>query len=227
MPVSERYRSPKDVPAVIPVFPLKGAILLPRATLPLNIFEPRYLAMFDDVIAGPRVLGVIQPDNTSAKEESPRERATPLKRIGCAARVTAFEELKDNRMVVTLTGICRFEVRREVTVAKPYRCLEVAYDTYADDFTPASGEDPVDRAHLLKVLKAYLELHKFRVDWRSITSAPSEALVNSLSVVGPYGAEEKQALLEAPDLKTRADVLIALAEMEIASGHGGAGSTLQ
>lgn len=229
MGVSERYRSAADLPAVIPVFPLRRAILLPRTTLPLNIFEPRYLAMVDDAIAGSRIIGVIQPSESTDPAESPAGRMVELRRIGCAGRITAFQELDDGRHVITLAGIARFEVTSEIPSAHPYRTCAVSCAAFADDFIARLGEDSVDREELLRVLKAYLERRQFRADWRAITGASSEFLVNSLSVISPYGPEEKQALLEAPDLKTRARILIALAEMEMASGSadGGSGSTLQ
>jgi uncharacterized protein len=222
----ERYRRPADLPAEIPVFPLRGVILLPRATLPLNLFEPRYLAMIEDAISGNRVIGIIQPDR-SGDEESPASKAHGLRRVGCVGRVTAYQELDDGRIVISLTGICRFTVAREVQTAKPYRTCVVDYTDFARDLAHGVGEDEVDREQLLRVLKRYLETHQFRADWKAIGNAPSEHLVNSLSIISPYGAEEKQALLEAMDLKTRAEVLVALAEMEMASGDGNAGSTMQ
>jgi uncharacterized protein len=223
----DRYRRPADLPVQIPLFPLRGVILLPRATLPLNLFEPRYLAMIEDVIAGSRLIGIIQPERTPGDEESPGGKTTGLRRVGCIGRVTAYQELDDGRIVITLTGICRFNVVHEVASAKPYRICSVDYASFADDFARGAGEDEVDREQLLLVLKRYLEAHQFRADWKAIGSAPSEHLVNSLSIISPYGAEEKQALLEAADLKTRAKVLVALAEMEMAAGDGGSGSTMQ
>jgi uncharacterized protein len=223
----DRYRRPADLPAEIPVFPLRGVILLPRATLPLNLFEPRYLAMIEDVIAGARVVGIIQPERTPGEEESPAGKISGLRRVGCAGRVTAYQELDDGRVVITLTGICRFAVESEIATAKPYRICAVNYDGHAGDFVRGAGEDEVDREQLLRVLKRYLEAHQFRADWKAIANAPSEHLVNSLSIISPYGAEEKQALLEAGDLPTRARVLVALAEMEMAAGDGSSGSTLQ
>lgn len=223
----DRYRRPADLPAQIPVFPLRGVILLPRATLPLNLFEPRYLAMIEDVIAGQRLVGIIQPERTTGDDESPAGKSAGLRRVGCVGRVTAFQELDDGRIVITLTGICRFILAHEAITPKPYRTFAVDYSPFAADFTRDAGEDEVDREKLLDVLRRYLEAHQFRADWKAIGHAPSEHLVNSLSIISPYGPEEKQALLEARDLKARADVLVALAEMELAAGDGGAGSTMQ
>jgi uncharacterized protein len=222
-----RYTRPTDLPAQIPVFPLRGVILLPRATLPLNLFEPRYLAMIEDVIAGNRILGIIQPERTTGDEESPTGKTVGFRRVGCAGRVTAFQELDDGRVVITLTGVCRFTVVTEVASPHAYRTCAVDYATFAADLASGIGEDDVDREQLLRVLKRYLETHQFRADWKAIGNAPSEHLVNSLSIISPYGAEEKQALLEAADLKTRSQVLVTLAEMEMAAGEGGGGSTIQ
>jgi Lon protease-like protein len=221
-----RYRRPADLPQRVPVFPLRGVILLPRATLPLNIFEPRYLALVEDVMAGSRILGMIQPERSGGDEESPVGKTAPLRRVGCTGRVTAYQELEDARLVITLTGIARFEVLDEPATAKPYRICNVAYDRFTEDFSSGVGEELVDRSSLLRVLKNYLEAHRLRTDWKAILNAPSELLVNSLSILCPYGPEEKQALLEAADLKTRAEVLMALAEMELASSESGSGSTL-
>lgn len=228
MTPSERYRRPSDLPAQIPVFPLRGVILLPRASLPLNIFEPRYLAMIDDVMSGRRVIGIIQPAGAAddTEPESPLGKDVALRRVGCAGRVTAYQELNDGRLIVSLTGIARFETLGEEASDLPYRTLRVSYDKFADDLTESAHSDDVDRAHLLRVLKSYLEANRLKADWSAIVNAPIEFLVNALSVMSPYGAEEKQALLEARDLKTRADVLVALAEMELAAGGSG-GSTLQ
>ncbi len=223
----DRYRRPTDLPRQIAVFPLRAVILLPRATLPLNLFEPRYLQMIEDVIAGNRIIGIIQPERSVSDEDSPAGNHTRLRRVGCAGRVTAFQELDDGRIVITLTGICRFNIAREVETSDPYRTFEVDCHAFQDDFSKGVGEDQVNRERLLHVLKRYLESHHFNADWKAIGNAPSEHLVNSLSIISPYSAEEKQALLEAPDLKSRAEVLIALAEMEMAGGEGGAGTTMQ
>ena len=222
----DRYRHAGDLPVNIPVFPLRGVILLPRATLPLNLFEPRYLAMIEDVIAGDRVIGIIQPER-NGDEDSPASKAHGLRRVGCVGRVTAFQELDDGRVVITLTGICRFTVANEPETRKPYRVCTPDYSDFGGDFVRGAGEDEVDREQLLRVLRKYLEVHQFRADWKAIGNAPSEHLVNSLSIISPYGAEEKQALIEAGDLKTRAQVLVALAEMDMASGEGGGGTTIQ
>jgi Lon protease-like protein len=226
--LTERYRRLADLPPRIPVFPLRGAILLPRATLPLNVFEPRYLQMIDDVMSGSRIIGILQPAGSGDDDEreSPRDSTAALRRIGCAGRVTSYQELDDGQLVITLTGILRYECIGEAETDTPYRIMSVSYDRFAKDLTEGLGEERVDRQNLLRVLKNYLDANGLKTDWQAIQRASNEFLINALSVMCPYGPEEKQALLEAADLKTRADVLIALAEMELAS-NGGSGSTLQ
>ncbi|MBX9588364.1 MAG: LON peptidase substrate-binding domain-containing protein [Hyphomonadaceae bacterium] len=222
---SERYQGPADLPQRIPVFPLRGAILLPRATLPLNIFEPRYLQMVEDVVSTSRVMGMLQP--AGGDEESPPGRAAPLRRVGCAGRVTGYQELDEGRMLISLTGIVRFTLVEEVPFEKPYRICTVSYDRFTGDFAAGAGEDDVDRPGLLKTLKAYLEARNLKADWAAISKSSNETLINSLAIVSPFGPEEKQALLEAANLKDRAEMLVALAEMELAASPGGSGSTLQ
>jgi uncharacterized protein len=223
---AERYSGPADVPQRVPVFPLRRSILLPRATLPLNVFEPRYLAMVEDVMTGSRVLGIVQPASADS-EESPPGKSAELRRVGCAGRITAYQELEDGRLAIALTGIARFAVGEEGASDKPYRIFSIDFARYGQDFVAGHGEADVDRQRLLAALKAYLEAHHQRADWSAISKSSSEALVNMLAIASPYGAEEKQALLEAPTLKARAEALIALAEMELAAGPSGSGSTLQ
>ena len=223
----ERYRRPADIPAPFPVFPLRGAILLPRASMPLNIFEPRYLEMIDDVLSGSRVLGIIQPAESRAESESPTGKATDLRTVGCAGRLTAYQELDDGRLLITITGIARFAVASEVATDKPYRIAMPNFANYLDDFEASAGEDDVDRERLVSVLKVYLEKRQIRTNLKAINGASTEFLVNTLSVISPYGPEEKQALLEARDLRQRAEILVALAEMDIAGGGGDGGQTLQ
>ncbi|MGZ5913809.1 MAG: LON peptidase substrate-binding domain-containing protein [Hyphomicrobium sp.] len=224
----DRYRRPADLTPRIPIFPLRGAILLPRATLPLNVFEPRYLEMVDDVMSGDRLIGIIQPaaGASSDDEESPLVDSVGLRRVGCVGRVTNYQEVDHARLVITLTGITRYEILDEAVTDLPYRVASVSYDRFASDLNEGLGEDQVDRSNLLRVLRSYLDANKLEADWAAIQRASSEFLINALCVMCPYGPEEKQALLEADDLKRRADVLVALAEMELASS-GGSGNTLQ
>ena len=223
---AERYRGAADLPQQVPVFPLRRAILLPRASLPLTIFEPRYIAMIDDVMSGARVLAIVQPA-ASQTEESPAGKSVELRRVGCVGRVTAYRELDDGRFAIALTGIARCTLLGEVPSPKLFRTFKVDVGRFLDDFVAGSGEKEVDRQALLATLKRYLEAHRQRVDWSAISKSSNEDLVNLLAIASPYGPEEKQALLEAPTLKERAEMLTALAEMELAAGAGGSGSTLQ
>jgi len=213
MPINADYRGPADLPEVIPVFPLPGALLLPRGQMPLNVFEPRYLAMVDDSLRdGHRLIGMIQPDVThSEKDEAPK-----LFQVGCVGRITQLAESGDGRYILELTGVARFKVVEELPVKTPYRQCKVDYFPYVDDFTARKGEDEVDREALLTVLTDFLKANNLKVDWDGVESAPNEALVNALAMMSPYGAPEKQAMLEAPDLKTRAEILIAVTEMDLA-----------
>jgi len=215
MAMNPVYVGASGLPAAIPVFPLAGALLLPRGELPLNIFEPRYLAMIDDAIKAERIIGMIQPDESKAAGG-----AQPgLQRVGCAGRITQFGETGDGRYLITLTGIARFKIAEELSVSTPYRQCRVDY-SFDQDFVPRAGEEDVDRDALLRTLRAFLEANKLEADWGDIRAAPTEALVNGLAMMSPYGPREKQALLEAPDLKTRADTLIAVTEMALAQREG-------
>jgi Lon protease-like protein len=226
--ISERYRGPADVPHRIPVFPLARAILLPRVTLPLHIFEPRYLQMVEDAMSTSRIIGMVQPAAAEEGEESPVSRTAPLRRVGCAGRIISYQDLDDGRLLISLSGIARFELVDEVELARPYRVCTVSYERFLGDFTADAGAADVDRERLIEVLKAYLQMRSLKADWAAIGKASTEALVNSLALASPYACEEKQALLEAADLRTRAAMLVALAEMEMAAGGSrGPGSTLQ
>jgi len=213
MPMNASYRGPGELPEVIPVFPLPGALLLPRGQMQLNIFEPRYLAMVDDAMrAGHRLIGMIQPDIMHTER---RDRPT-LFSIGCVGRITQLAESGDGRYLLELTGVTRFRVAEELLVTTPYRQCRVDYATFIDDFTARKGEDEVDRKALIGVLADFLKANNLKADWEDIDKAPNEALVNALSMMSPYGTPEKQALLEAPDLKTRAEILVAVTEIELA-----------
>ena len=222
MTVSAHYRTPEDLPDVIPVFPLAGALLLPRAQLPLNIFEPRYLEMVDQAIGGDRVIGMIQP----SLEGHVRPDGEPeLCEVGCAGRITTFAETGDGRYLISLQGICRFRVSDELHVRTPFRQCRVL--PFLSDLDEEKGAEDVNRPALLKVFRAYLEANNLEADWESVSRAENAVLVNALSMMSPYGAAEKQALLEAPDLKTRAETLIAITEMALARDREDFGSSLQ
>jgi Lon protease-like protein len=224
MPINAEYRGPSDLPEVIPVFPLPGALLLPRGQMPLNIFEPRYLAMVDDAFRdGHRLIGMIQPDVS----HSPDEAHPKLFRVGCVGRITQLAESGDGRYILELTGIARFRIVEEQTALTPYRQCKVDYFPYLDDFTARKGEEAVDREALLAALSEFLKANNLKVDWEGIENAPNEALVNALAMMSPYGPPEKQALLEAPDLKTRAEILIAVTEMDLARKRSSSDTGLQ
>ena len=213
MPINANYRGPADLAEVIAVFPLTGALLLPRGQMPLNIFEPRYLAMIDDALrGGHRLIGMIQPDVSHAGNSD----HPALFQIGCVGRITQFGETGDGRYILELTGISRFRVIEELSVTTAYRQCRVDYFPFVDDFTARKGEDLVNRGEVLRVLQAFLKANNLKVDWDGIEKAPNEALVNALAMMSPYGAPEKQALLEAPNLKERAEILVAVTEMELA-----------
>jgi Lon protease-like protein len=225
--VTGPYHKPEDLPGMLPLFPLRGAILLPRATLTLSVFEPRYVALLDFALAGARLIGVVQPAPEAGDEESPAGKTIPLRRVGCAGRLTAFTESDDGRYVISLTGVARFVLGADIGSDQPFRLAEVDFAPYAADFVSGHGEEAVDRPRLLAALKSYLEANNLSADWDRINNAGNERLVNMLSILSPYGPEEKQALLEAPDLKTRAEALVALAEMELAARDDGSGTSLQ
>ncbi len=223
MSMNVAYRCVQDCPSVIPVFPLSGAILLPRGQMPLNIFEPRYLAMIDEALKGDRIIGMIQP----TPEEGGMPLAPKLYRVGCAGRITQFAETGDGRYLVNLIGIARFQVESELPVTTPFRMCCVDFNRFARDFLARDGEAEVDRQGVIKALRDFAEVMEAKVDWQGIEEAPNEALVNALSMMSPFGAKEKQALLEAPDLKTRAEVLIAITEIELARSGSRTDTILQ
>lgn len=225
--LSERYKTPDDLPDQIPVFPLHGAILLPHVTMPLHIFEPRYLMMINDMLINHRLIGIVQPVDAQSGNESPPGKSAPLRDIGCVGRITSFTEMDDDRLLISLTGVSRFVISHEEVTETPYRTFNVNFKPFAKDLEEGRNEEHIDREHLLDVLKDYLESNELTADWESIDRTPNELLVNTLSMISPYGPEEKQALLEAPDLKARSEVLIALAEMEMAARDDGSGTTLQ
>lgn len=208
-----------DLPGVLPLFPLPGALLLPRGRLPLNIFEPRYLAMFDDALKTPgRMIGMIQPANADG---------TRLQAIGCVGRITSFTETDDNRYMVQLTGISRFRLTREVEGFTPYRRAEVSWDGFERDLGRAEKDPGLDRGSFLDLLARYFDVAELRTDWGSLTEAEDELLINSLSMLCPFDPEDKQALLEAPSLPTRRETLVTLMEFALASGAGGGEGSLQ
>jgi len=207
------YSRAEDLPRQIAVFPLTGALLLPGGRLPLNIFEPGYLAMIGAVMAGDRVSGMVQPRLDGALRD---DGEPELCDMGCCGRLVSWAETGDGRYLVALQGICRFRIEAELKVATPYRQCRIT--PYAGDLEEGKGEAEVDREALLRTFRAFLEANGMQADWDSVRRAGNATLVNALSMMSPYGAAEKQALLEAPDLRTRAETLIAITEMALARG---------
>ncbi|WP_068878177.1 MULTISPECIES: LON peptidase substrate-binding domain-containing protein [unclassified Phenylobacterium] len=202
------YRQLSDLPQLIPVFPLDGALLLPGGELPLQIFEPRYLNMVDDAMAGDRVIGMIQTRGGS--------RARPkLSGVGCLGRITSYAETADGRYMITLTGVCRFEAGEELDLRLPYRQLRANYDRFRVDLADEeAGATEAARARFATALKRYLNRRELDIDWETASEAPLEALVNSLCMGLPFEPAEKQAFLEAPDLASRFEVLTTLLEID-------------
>ena len=203
-----------DLPEVIPVFPLPGALLLPRARLPLNIFEPRYLAMLDDVLRSDhRLIGMVQPFEGPAPQPK-------LHAIGCAGRVTSLSETEDGRYLIALTGVSRFRIGAEHDGFTPYRRVRVEWADFAADLGSEEGVAGFRRKDFMAVLRRYFRTVRLASDWDGLSDAEPELLVNSLSMMCPFSVEEKQALLEAPRLSDRAETLTALMQFAIASGGG-------
>lgn len=218
------YRTEKDIPARVPVFPLSGALLLPSGQMPMNIFEPRYLEMIDDAMASDRILAIIQPqfDATGSVEKCD---CPQLCAVGTLGRITSLSETGDGRYIISLIGICRFRLLEEATAKKAYRQARIA--PFLNDLSDDNGEENVDRTALLTSFRAYLDANELEADWESVEQASNSTLVNTMSMMAPYGPAEKQALLEAPDLKTRADTLIAITEIALARDNDDYDTVLQ
>jgi Lon protease-like protein len=198
------YRRARDLPDVIPVFPLDGALLLPGGVLPLQIFEPRYLNMIDDAMAGDRIIGMIQTNGEG-------NRARPgLAQVGCAGRITSYSETGDGKYLIALTGLCRFRVIEETAEPKPYRQVKADFAGFAPDLQSEDEGVEFERAAFLDLLRRYLDNRGLGVEWDVVNAAPAPALINSLSMALPFEPVEKQALLEAPDLEERRSVLATL-----------------
>ena len=204
-----------DLPETLAVFPLPGALMLPRARLPLHIFEPRYLAMLDDALKTPeRLIGMIQPN------EVPGRAGPGLHMIGCAGRITQFTETDDNRYLITLSGVSRFRVVQEVEGFAPYRRCQVQWEGFARDLGGSESDPAFQRAGFMDLLRRYFEQRELSTDWDTLKDADDELLINSLSMLLEFGAEDKQALLEAPSLSTRRETLVTLLEFALRSGDG-------
>jgi Lon protease-like protein len=208
-----------DLPEVMPLFPLPGALLLPRARLPLHIFEPRYLAMFEDALKSPgRLIGMIQPMDDEGKR---------LHTIGCAGRITSFTETADHRYMVTLTGVSRFRLGEMVEGFAPYLRAKVSWQGFERDLGGAEQDPGLDRGAFLDLLARFFDIAHLQTDWESLKEADNELLVNSLAILMPFAPEDKQALLEAPSLTTRRETLVTLMEFALASPGNGTKDKLQ
>lgn len=210
-----------DLPGVLPIFPLAGVLLLPHAQLPLNIFEPRYLAMTHDALAGQRLIGMVQPIH-------PEDEANPSLAVyenGCAGRITHFEETSDGRLLITLTGLCRFFIIREQAMTDSgYRVVSADYTRFASDLD-VPDEPRIDRKRLMRALDAFFSQQGYEADWRTVEHASSESLITTLAMTCPFAPSEKQALLEARDTAARADIVISLMEMAVLDKtHAGEGT---
>src|SRR5215813_12592441 len=204
--MSER-RGGAALPGILPIFPLTGVLLLPRGRLPLNIFEPRYLAMTRDALASDRLIGMVQPSNPRAAGSNP-----PVYPTGCAGRITSFSETDDGRFLIALTGTSRFRIREELPLLEGYRRVLPEWREFARDLE-SEDEPRFDRERLLRGLRTYFQHHQISADWDAITAVPGERLVTSIAMICPFEPSEKQALLEATDLDERARMLIAIVEM--------------
>lgn len=203
-----------DLPDVIPVFPLPGALLLPRARLPLHLFEPRYLAMLDDTLKTThRLIGMVQPNEVPGRE------GTGLHTIGCAGRLTQFSETEDGRYMITLSGISRFRIRSEIEGFTPYRRCTVDWEGFGADLGTADSDPRFDRPAFLKLLSRYFSARSLDTDWETLQQAEDELLINSLSMLLRFPPEDKQALLEAPSLSTRRETLVTLIEYALRGGN--------
>lgn len=207
----------EELPRVLPVFPLAGALLLPRGKLPLNIFEPRYLAMAQDALAQGRFIGMIQPTGAPAVQGG----EPPLYETGCAGRITAFAETDDGRIMMTLTGACRFHVSQEGAPISGYRRILPDFSHFRGDLDDPPENVAVDRPRLLSALRPFVALHSLDVNWKAVEAANDVALLTSLPMLCPFEAREKQALLECPDIASRGQTLIALMEMAVAENGRG------
>lgn len=205
--------SAADLPDTIPVFPLPGALLLPRSRLPLHLFEPRYLQMFEDALkTSSRLIGMVQPhDGPGGKDQ--------LHAIGCAGRITQFSETEDGRYMITLGGVSRFRIQEEVSGFSPYRKAKVSWTGFERDLGFVEKDASFDRATFLKLLGRFFEDQDLKTDWDSLKEAEDELLINSLSMLCPFEPEEKQALLEAPSLSTRRETLVTLIEFALRGGN--------
>ena len=204
----------EDLGTTIPIFPLSGVLLLPGGRLPLNIFEPRYLNMAADALEADRVIGMVQPTEEADTSKDPTVYST-----GCAGRITSFEETEDGRYLVTLKGTARFNIVEELKTKLDYRRVVPDWTPYATDLEEPEGAIP-DRSEFLLSLRKYFDIMSMDANWDAIEEAPCERLVTSIAMICPFEPPEKQALLEAPTLENRVEILAALVNMTILSSNG-------
>jgi len=216
------YSSAKDVPDIVSVFPVAGVLLLPGGHLPLNVFEERYLSLVDDAIASNRMIGMIQP--ADFKDVGPDD-APELCRVGCLGRILSHRETGDGRYLIGLAGICRFKVLAMAEPNNGYRRCRIS--NYINDMNEDEDVSKIDRETLLKTFRNYLDANGMQADWDSVSKTSCKTLVTALSMMSPFGPAEKQALLEASDMKNRADTLVALTEIALARDSNGPDRTLQ
>ena len=209
------FHALSDLPQTLPIFPLTGVVLLPHSALPLNIFEPRYLALVDDALSGNRLIGMIQPTESEDAVLKPK-----LSDVGCAGRIISYRETEDNRYLITLAGLCRFRLKEEVSVLSAYRQVACDFAPFAGDLAQDEGDGDFPRDRLLAALKHYLSHRDMKADWKSVMTAPPESLVNALAMMCPFEPAEKQALLEAPSWIERVSTLVTLLEISTAPGPG-------
>lgn len=202
-----------DLPQTLPVFPLPGALLLPRGRLPLHIFEPRYLAMVEDCMkTSERLIGMVQP------RAVPESSSQKLQSIGCAGRLTAFSETEDGRYMITLSGVSRYRINRETDGFTPYIKCDVSWSGFERDLGTAESDCGFDRRRFMRLLGRYFEAEELKTDWESLGDTEDELLINALSMLCPFDPEDKQALLEAPTLETRRETLVTLIEFALRCG---------
>ena len=211
--MSPFHPGPEALPEEVAVFPLPGALLLPHGRLPLNIFEPRYLAMVLDSLAHGRMFGMVQPDTSTQLVTQGRNDPPALFRIGCLGRITSFAETEDGRLLITLVGVTRFNVVRELPSRRGYRRIHVDYASWLNDLSTVTPP-PLDRNRVLEALKPYFRARRIEVNWEAIEQVPDSLLVTTLAMVCPFDPREKQALLEANSPEDRTEVLVALLQME-------------
>jgi len=221
--MSIRPKNIGEIDRIVPLFPLSGTLLLPHTQRPLMVFEARYISLVDHILSSKRMLGLIQPVNDS--EESPPGRQVPLQQVGCLGYLCGFEEVSEERYMIVLEGISRFDLVEEIFGDAPFRRGRISLERFGEDFNLKDGEGEVDREQFLGVLRAYAEFADFELNWPEIDNTKTPALVDMCSMLSPFAATEKQALLEAGSLGERAQILMALVELEM--GQTATGSILQ